>query len=354
MDLYGIFYNPTKLLSYGKPWNFSLGIRSIGKSTGFALFFLHDFIKNGHMFVYMRRDKDELHETCRNYFDTAADILRDHGFTIDDFHYHGGKYYLNGELCGYAVPLSTQQKLKSNNYSQVWWILYDEFMVMPGNTRGYLGGRGNSMAEVDALTSFYQTVDRGKGRAFRNETRVVFVGNAGTLYNPFFVKEEIDKYLRPDTKYLAPKKGIYVLEVTRETEATKHIKESYGYKMSTERTKAYAFENEFADTFGADAFIDREPSGQRRPLCNLIYENDVYGVYMYERAGYLYIGHRPCQGRKELALTTEDHRPNYLLMRNYRQDPAALLIKDMYDKGAIRFADNKCKMIIDFYLKYDQ
>lgn len=353
MDVYGKFYNPTKLLSYGKVLNFSQGSRSIGKSTGFAIFFLLEWIKKGHQFMYVRRDDDEKNKTAANYFDNAINILRGFGYEIKDFVYHGGFYYMDGEICGYAIPLNLQQKYKSSNFSRVWWILYDEFMVMPGNTRGYLGGRGNSMAEVEAMTSLYQTVDRGVGRAFRNETRIIFVGNAGTFYNPFYINYGIDRYLRPDTKYLAPKNDIYVLELTGETEATAEIKSSWGYQMSTEKTKAYAYDNTFADTLGDASFLAREPEGSRRPLCNLMFEGEHYGVYMYERKGFIYIGHKPSPGRKELALTTEDHRPNYLLMRNYRQDPAALLIKDMYDKGAIRFADHKCKMIIDYYLKYD-
>lgn len=352
MDPYGIFYNPTKILSYGKVLNFSQGSRSIGKSTGFAIMLLLDYIKNKHMFIYVRRTEDETQLTAPTYFDNALDILRSKGQEIGEFSYNGGRYYLDGEICGYAIPLSLQQKYKSSNYSQVFWIIYDEFMKMPGGS-SYLGGRTNSMAEVEAMTSLYQTVDRGIGRAYRNETRIVFIGNAGTFFNPFYVNYGVDKYLRPDTKYLAPKNDIYVVELTGETEATKEIRESYGFKMSTEKTKAYAYENKFADTFGNACFIAHEPIGTRTPLINLSYEGDIYGIYMYEALGFLYIGHKQVEGRKILSLTTDDHRPNYLLISNWRGHPVTTLIKEMYDKGCLRFSDMKCKMVIDFYLKYD-
>lgn len=352
MDLYGIFYNPTKLLSYGRVLNFSIGSRSIGKSTGFAIMMLKDYIEKGRQFIYVRRTQDETQLTAPSYFDNAVDIMKSKGFDIQDFYYKGGEYYLNGELCGYAIPLSLQQKYKSSNYSKVWWILYDEFMIMPGSTARYIGGSTGSSAEVEAMTSLYQTVDRGVGKAFRNECRIIFVGNAGTFFNPFFINYGIDKYLRPDTKYLAPKNEIYVCELTKETEATKEIRESNGYKMSTEKTKAYAYENKYADLKG-DYFITKEPEGAHIALCNFVYEGETYGLYSHLSAGYLYVCKKECVGKLTMSLTTSDHRPNYLMIKTWHNHPITQLLKQMYDMGSIRFYDYKCKMIVDFYLSYD-
>ena len=351
-DIYGIFYNPTKLMSYGKVLNFSIGSRSIGKSTGFALFMLREFLEHGRQFIYCRRTQDETQLTAPNYFDNAVSILQSCGYNIGQVVYCGGTYTCDGEVCGYAIPLSLQQKYKSSNYSQVWYILYDEFMIMPGSQARYIGGSTNASAEVDAMTSLYQTVDRGVGRAFRNETRIIFVGNAGTFFNPFFVNYGIDRYLRPDTKYLAPKNDVYVVELTRETEATKEIKASNGYKISTEKTRQYAYENNYADLSGEE-FIAKDLPGRHSALCNLVYEGNTYGVFSYVDAGYIYITHRIAEGRPSISLTTADHKPNYLMMRSWHGHPITKRIKEMYDLGMIRFSDYKCKMIIDFYLSYD-
>ena len=352
MDLYGIFYNPTKLLSYGRVLNFSIGSRSIGKSTGFAIMMLKDYIEKGRQFIYVRRTKDELVLTAPSYFDNAVDIMKSKGYEINDFYFKGGEYYLNGEICGYAIPLSLQQKYKSSNYSLVWWILYDEFMIMPGSASRYIGGTSGSSAEVEAMTSLYQTVDRGIGKAFRNECRVIFVGNAGTFFNPFFIAYGIDQYLRGDTKYLAPKNELYVCEFTRETEATKEIKESNGYKMSTAKTRAYAYDNKYADLKG-DEFITKNPEGAHVPLCNFIYDGETYGLYSYPSAGYYYVCKKPCDGKMDISLTTADHKPNYLMITSWHNHPVTQSLKRMYDIGAIRFYDYKCKMAIDFYLAYN-
>lgn len=351
-DIYGKFYNPTKLLSYGRVLNFSIGSRSIGKSTGFALFLLREWLENGRQFIYTRRDKDELQKTCVNYFDNAVEILRSYGYKINEVLYSGGEYLVDGQTAGYAIPLNLQQKYKSSNYSKVWYILYDEFLITPGSATRYIGGRTNASAEVEAMTSLFQTVDRGVGRSFRNETRIIFVGNAGKFFNPFFINYGIDRYLRPTTKYLAPKGEMYVLEQTSETEATKEIKESNGYKISTEKTRAYAYDNKFADLIGSD-FIEAHPVGRHLPMFNFVYDGKTYGVYQYPDAGFIYVSEKSCDGRAILSLTTADHRPNYLMMRNWHGHPGTQLLKEMYDRGDVRFMTNKCKMIVDFYLSYD-
>lgn len=351
-DVYGKFYNPNKILSYGKVLNFTIGSRSIGKSTGWALFLLLEWINKGRQFIYVRRTKDELLETCVTYFDNAVDILKSLDYNIEEFYYKGGEYYLNGEECGFAIPLSLQQKYKSSNYSKVWWIVYDEFMIMPGSKSTYLGGSSNAMLEVDAMVSLFQTVDRGVGRAFRDECRIVFIGNAGTFFNPFFINYGIDRLLRPETKFLCPKKDMYVLESTTETEATKEIKSSNGYKISTAKTKAYAYDNVYAD-LGSDAFIEKHPDAPHNMLCNIVMDGNTYGVYQYPQLGYLYVSHHECPGKAYLSLTAADHKPNYLMIKTWHGHPVTTLIKEMYSMGAIRFQDFKCKMVIDFYLSYD-
>lgn len=351
-DIFGEFYNPIRLLSYGKVLNFTIGSRSIGKSTGFALWFLRDFIEKGRQFIYVRRTQDETQLSAPTYFDNAVDILKAYDYDIKTFIYKGGTYYLNGKPCGYAIPLSLQQKYKSTDYSKVFYILYDEFMIAPGTKSTYLGGRSAMTTEVDAMTSLFSTVDRGIGQAFRNECIIIFVGNAGTFFNPFFITYGIDRYLRPDTKHLCPKGSQYVLELTRETKATAKIKNSRGYKISTERARMYAFENRFADLKG-DEFITRQPTGRRVPLMNILYDGHSYGVYSYPDAGYIYIDRKECDGRPVLSLTTADHRPNYLMIKTWHGHPLTQLIKEMYDLGEIRFFDYRAKLVIDTYLAYD-
>ena len=70
---------------------------------------------------------------------------------------------------GYAVALSTSMKRKSINYSNVAYIIFEEFMV-DGVTSRYLG---HGDKEVQYLKILYETVDR-----LRDQTRVFFLANA--------------------------------------------------------------------------------------------------------------------------------------------------------------------------------
>ena len=102
-------------LSYGKYLNMIVGPRYTGKSVGTAIYVLYDYLKNGHKFMYVRRTKDTLELTAVDWFTSAVEILKDNGYEIE-FSYDAKNYYLNGEHCGYALPLNAQQKVKGKNY----------------------------------------------------------------------------------------------------------------------------------------------------------------------------------------------------------------------------------------------
>ena len=58
-DIYGDFYNPTRLISTGKPYLFSIGVRSSGKSTGWLIHLLKEYMRYDKQFIYLRRDKED-------------------------------------------------------------------------------------------------------------------------------------------------------------------------------------------------------------------------------------------------------------------------------------------------------
>lgn len=350
--IFGIFYSPLKVLSYGRFLNMSVGLRSIGKSTGWAIFFLLEFLFFGRQFIYSRRTEKELNKSKKDYFSDAISIISEYTDGIKSFKIEGNEYFMNGERCGFAVPLGTQQQNRgSMQGSNIWWILYDEFMIMPGTNSSYLGGKGNISAEVDALLGLRETVDRKKGMSYRNEVRIILCGNAATYFNPFFIYYGVDRYLRPDTKYLAPKGELWMLEQTFETEATKEIEESVAYKLARGAHREYAFKNKYADLHNAN-FIEKV-KGDKDPLFNFSYEGGIYGIWGYNDGGYIYVSNEECKGCDTYSLTTADHRPNYYMLSRYSDSYDTVMLKRMYDFGAVRFKTAKCKMVVDFFLRYD-
>lgn len=345
-EIFGIYYNPSRALSYHKPLIYSVGSRSIGKSTGWGIKLLLDYLNHGKKWIYTRRTQDELMLTCRTWFDNPVSILSSAGYEIKNFTYEGGNYFIDGKIAGYAIPLSMEQKYKSSNFSDVWYCVFDEFINRKGQ---YLGGRG-SMYEVDCVESLFQTIDRGVGRPSRDELTFVHLGNAASFYNPHFIAHEIDRYLRSDTKYLSPKNEPYVVELTRETEATKEIKKSNAYAISRKRTRDYAFDNITFDS--KSEFICKTETRGLEQLFNIIFDGNTYGIYVNQKKGIIYVSHRPCYTNINIAATTEDHKPNYLMVTRWSKHPYTKLLNQSYEHGLIRFETAKCKYAIDNYMLY--
>ena len=349
--IFNIFYSPERMLSYNRPWIISIGSRSIGKSTGWAIQFIREYINKGSKFIYVRRTEEETLSSCKEFFDNAINILNQNGEKIDGFKYQNREYFikLNGgewEQCGKIIPLSQEQKYKSANFQEYDNIIYDEFISRDPNK--YLGNKANPTYEFDCCISLYQTVDRGIGKAFRNETRFVFLGNNSSYFNPILLALGITDYLRTDTKILAPKGELWIVEQTTETEATKQIEQSYGYRLSDKKNRKYAYENIGYDQEQNNVYKIKEPM---RPLLNLKYREHKMGVYIVPKLGKIYISNKP-NNCLSIALTCGDQdKINYLLAERYHDNPAMVSLRNAFYRNDVVFETNRCKYDIVNYLK---
>lgn len=325
------------------------GQRSTGKSTGVAIYLLLDWLNNHHGWIYTRRTKDETDLTCDTWFDNAADILNSFGYEVT-VEYKGGEYYVNGELAGWCIPLSQQQKRKGDNLSLAWWIVYDEFIAFDGR---YLGTKDDPIKEYRALMSLFQTADRGIGKAFRNEVRIIALGNNDSYYNPLYMALEVDKYIKTDTHFLAPRDEEWVVQQLREEDASnaKDYKNSVGYKLADKRTKEYAYENLNKESTATKNFI-KKCNDPMTPLCNIIYEGYQMSILDNARKGFLYVKPGWSNTPYEFALTTDDHKPNYVLSLRTGNEGPIPVFRRMYEIGQVRFENQKCKYCLDNYFKF--
>lgn len=353
-DIYGKFYSPVRLLSCGKPLSISVGVRSAGKSTGTLIHVLKEYMKYGRRFIYIRTTKDEIDRTAPNAFDASVDIYNDYyeGSSeykhIDSFEYKGGDYYINGENAGIAIPLSMQAKYKSRSDLQdVFWMIWDEFLPDVDSGGQILGGKDNPDKAYNALMSLFVSVDRGKGRAFRNECRMVLLGNNKTYCSPIFMKLGIDKLLKFDTKLLNGKALPYALEQTHYVDALDEAKTSNAYLLSDSYNRKYAFEGGVDD----NTFIGK-PDVKTAPLINIKFNNDTFGVYFADSL--IYVSSVPCRGTKTLALTGADHSPDYELVKEWHCSMYMTKLRDAIKEGNILFENQRCRYGILTFYRYDQ
>ena len=115
-----IYYNYDKILSYNALLNFIIGERGVGKSYGAKLYVAKNFIKKGEEFVYIRRYKTEVQSAMMKqnvgiFFDQ---IKNDDAVKNHDLSNKKDTMYIDKKICGYAIPLSIANILKSSTYEK--------------------------------------------------------------------------------------------------------------------------------------------------------------------------------------------------------------------------------------------
>lgn len=281
------FWSPDHILSYNRQWMITIGSRSIGKSTGWMIYLLKQYMEKGERFIYIRRTDDEVKLTAKTCCDSACIILNIHSVEANRGYFLlKRKEDSEPEICGMYFSLSMAYKYKSanfgdNNYKN---IIYDEFINI--DKTKYLGTKDNITYEFDRALELYQTVDRRVGKPFTNETKFIFVANLATYYNPIFIGLGIDKYLRTDSKNIAPKGKQWVVEQINKVEATNDYKDSVAYKLADNKNKQYAYENvAFDEKMNFVAKINKPMYG----LFDIRYNNETFGVYKLKDYDVLYI-----------------------------------------------------------------
>ena len=178
----GIYYDLNKLLSHNKILNFVIGPRGGGKSFAAKKWAINGWLKNRKEFIYLRRYNTELLE-IGNWFSDIASFYPEHEFAVE-----GGHFFIDGEVAGYYIALSTSQQKKSVSYPNVNKIIFDEFIIDKGRVT-YL------KEEVQMFLDFYETVAR-----LREDVTALLIANAITVVNPYFTYFHI--YPKSNSKFI--------------------------------------------------------------------------------------------------------------------------------------------------------
>lgn len=351
------FWTPKKALTYNRPIICVTATRSVGKSTGVAMYVLFDYLVNEHKFMYVRRRQRDTFKTCKTFFTNAVAIINKYtDFDIKAFKYDSGFYYIatdldeDGEpcykICGLATPLSEEEDLKSSVFSDYFTIIYDEFISKDRNK--YLGTKATPEMEWESVVSLYQTVDRGVDKPFRNETRVFLLGNKATIYNPICISLGISDYVREGQHFTAPKNKQWVWEDLDGVDATAQIENSFAFQMSTDSVKNYAYRNLGKDS---NAFIRKPDIAQY--LYTVKLHGELYGIY--KDSEYNFYIHQPKPEYAVIALDVNSHNESDLqLIAKWRESPLMQMLSSAYKMGRLYFGTGKIQNAFLMYLEYLQ
>lgn len=284
-DICGDFYNPRKALSRKRPFVLVQSARSSGKSTSFAVLSVLNYLKKGKKTIYTRRTEEETLHGARDFYVDACEIISTKypEFKLVDVYYEANKLYIeritddgiSKEEFGRTVPLSMVYKRKSMvSKGDINLIIYDEYVAIADTE--YLGTKDNILNEYDRLINLYQTVDRSIGHAVLNQTTVVCLGNSTTIYNPIHLGLDLVKYIQNDSRFIAPKNKLYVLERFSKVKATEAIESSFSYQLSSESEKLKMYQNQTGEMTGT--YICKKPQ-QAELVCQFILDKKTYEIY---------------------------------------------------------------------------
>lgn len=326
-----MYYNYNKVISYNALLNILIGSRGVGKTFGASELVVKDFIKNGNEFVYLRRYKTELSKSMSKFFKA---LIQENKFPDDNLDVKGNTFYINDNVAGYGVTLSTAQQLKSSNFPKVKTIIFDEFLIESGQGH-YLKN------EVDIFLGLIETISR-----MRN-VRVFMLANAVTEANPYFLYFDLTLPYNNDIRTF--KNGLILLQYMNNPEYIEAKKKTrFGKLVSGTDYEDYAINNNFVDN--NSMFIEHK-SGNSKFSFSFIYKDNRYGVWIDYNNSKIYVSNDFIENGFVFATTTDDHKPNtllYSIAKNY--NCWNVFIKN-YKLGNVYFENNKIKNLCKDIIK---
>ena len=338
-----IYWNINKMFSYNALMYYVLGERGVGKSYGAKEYVATHFIKTGHQFVYLRRYKTELQQAMMKgtnpiFFEQIEKSPKLKGHTLTN---KKDTMYIDKKVCGYAIPLSTANILKSATFEKVDTIIFDEFIIDKGNYH-YLQN------EVIQLLDIIETIARLR------DIKIIFLGNAISITNPYFTFFDITLPYNSEFKICkkdSEGKPLIVINYIKNMKYRDIKKQTrFGQLIKDTEYGKYAIDNEFLRD--SKAFINKKSKTSKFYFI-LILNNKKYGIWCDYKEGMMYISNDydpNCPVR--FTINSEDHNETTLLIRT-RSSPFFKSVIEHYRLAKLNFENQKIKNeIMNVIVKY--
>ena len=327
-----IYYNYDRLFSYNFLIAFVIGERGVGKSFNAKVAVLNKFLKTGEQFIYIRRYKTELDTALATFWND----LQDNGY-FEDYRLEVRKskmlteFKCNGKVCGYAVPLSTANILKSTAFPKVDTIVFDEFLLDNAGTYRYLKN------EVTLLLDVIETVFRLR------DGKTILLGNALNVHaSPYFAYWDLE--LPNDSReFRTFKDGAIVVNYIKNLEYREAKKKSrFGRLIDGTEYGKYAIENQVLRE--NNSFIEKKPVNSTF-YGSLIINGFVIGIWN-GRNGYLYLSEKyDPNSKQKFALDYNDHTEQ-TVYTTVRENMYMHMCVRGYKQGWLKFESQKIKAIM--------
>lgn len=262
-----IFYSPERIISFNALLNLIIGERGVGKTYNFKVYAVKRFLNKGKQFAYIRRYETDLEASVGNtndnkFFEQIRNEFPNSTFKISKSK-KVRKLYIDNKICGYAIPLSGADSLKSSSYENVDTIIYDEFQLKEGSTQHYLRN------EPEIILDIIETIGRLR------DIRVYCLGNAISSTSPLMSYFDLTLPYNTDIKLF--KDGTIAVEYIK-NEKYREVKKASRFGKLIDGTKygKYAIDNEFLTD--SKAFIRKKDKNAK--FYFILYVNGKqYGIW---------------------------------------------------------------------------
>lgn len=295
-----IYYDIAGLLSQRCVFNFVIGNRGGGKTFGGKKLVINRFKRSGAQFVWVRRYRTEI--------DTLSDFWADirSFFPDDELTQQGDKLYINGELAGYLIALSTSMQLKSVAFPLVRTVIMDEFIIDKGRIN-YLKNEAHVFMEL------FETIAR-----MRDNVTALFFGNAISIVNPYFDFFKV----APDLgRRYTKRNGICIEFYFNEDFIEEKKKTRYGQLINNTSYGEYNMRNKFLRD--SDSFITSRPESAANKLYQFVFDGERFSLWQDIKYQRFYVD--------------RTYEKNFGEFRTYVSNPIDM---DDNDKSMIMFKKN--------------
>lgn len=327
-----MWYTPNQQLTYNRIFNFVVGVRGGGKTFNTLLHAIRRFEKAGEQFIYLRRRAVDLDDACtgsKGGGDLFADIrhqgyLEGADLKVVADKSGGYNFYYNDKVMGYGKALSTARR--STSLPKVKLIIFDEFLIDDtiGHDR-YL----NSGNEMFLFNNFYETIARGR------DIPVMFLGNAFSMVNPYFIELGIRIDSPEDNKVYSGKYWTVVFWKDQDFLAQRQATQFFQATENTSFAK-HAYDNAF--------YLDRKDFVKKRSKdsehqFSLVYLGKQYGVWVDWEKGEYYVSTKGANTSREktISMSLADNKPNNVSIRRYRNLPFMRAFRMAVDNNRVYF-----------------
>lgn len=346
------YWDIYRTLTHNALFYFILGNRTAGKSFGCKEYAIKNFISKREQFAYVRRTREDLKDSGKEFFKDVSDKFPGYEFKVD-----GNRFYCRlkvdedakvswteDDICGYGINLTTASNKKSIPYPKVTFIVFDEFLIdKEGGNQRFIKD------EPRALFNLYETI----ARPGTEHPRVIMflLANSTSVNNPYFIKLDL-KCPDPETdkpdkngKFIwhHPTKPIVVENVVKkEMVEAKQQTEFYQIIKGTGYDD-FSIKNKFIND--DDTFVEKR-SSTAKPFFRFIYKGQTFGVWINMLEGLMWVSEQYDPGYPVVySLTMKDHKPNTLFLRSKRQAQHFNAFIQAYKDGNVRFESILIKSI---------